>query len=182
MKRRQFIALGGLALALTPLRAVAPDRPSDQPAVPLAETLTMTAALQTLDQLRAAQVTNRGTWNLYQVYTHLAQSVEYSMSGYPEHRSWLFKNSVGSIAFAVFAVKGSMNHNLEEAIPGAPPLQPVGDAEQALQRLRQSLLVFRDFDGPLQPHFAYGELSWREYEQAHVMHLNNHLEAFVQSG
>ena len=101
------------------------------------------------------------------------------MVGYPEHKSWLFKHTVGSLAFAVFSGKGSMNHSLDEAIPGAPALLAQGDAEQALLRLRRALVDFRDYSGALQPHFAYGELTREEYEQAHVMHLNNHLDEFA---
>lgn len=149
-----------------------------QVAAPRVAPLTVAAALAQLDQLQQGPVQKAGSWNLFQVYTHLAQSVEYSMTGYPEAKSWLFQNTVGSLAFVVFAGKGSMNHALDEAIPGAPALAMEGDPEQGLQRLRQSLLAFQDFDGPLQPHFAYGALSKAEYEQAHVMHLNNHLEEF----
>lgn len=174
MNRRQFIVLSAATLASAQLRAGASALQAGE--------LTIEAALQTLDQLQTGLVSTEGSWNLFQVYTHLAQSVEFSMTGYPEHKSWLFKNTVGSAAFLVFAGKGSMNHALDEAIPGAPALVVNGDASQALDRLRQSLLSFQSYSGELKPHFAYGVLTREEYEQAHVMHLNNHLEAFVQSG
>ncbi|RLT94782.1 DUF1569 domain-containing protein [Ketobacter sp.] len=177
MNRRQFLALGGTAGAVI---VTAPILSRAQGAgAPQVTPLTVAAALAQLDRLQQAEVQKAGSWNLFQVYTHLAQSVEYSMSGYPQPKSWLFQNTLGSLAFAVFAGKGSMNHSLDEAIPGAPPLAVEGDPALALQRLRQSLLAFRDYAGELQPHFAYGELSKDEYEQAHVMHLNNHLEEFV---
>lgn len=182
MNRRQFIALSSATLASRQLRA-APTTEIVAAASPLqVDELSIEAALQRLDQLQSGQVTTRGRWNLFQVYTHLAQSVEFSMTGYPQQKSWLFKNTVGSLAFVVFAGKGSMNHSLDEVIPGAPLLEPEGDAQQALERLRQSLQAFQSYSGELQPHFAYGALSRQEYELAHVMHLNNHLEEFVQSG
>mgnify|MGYP001043073778 CR=1 FL=1 len=171
MNRRQFVTLTGASLLSISVVPAVNAEP-----VSKVSGLTVADALQTLDQLQKAEVSTLGKWNLFQVYTHLAQSVEYSMTGYPEQKSWLFKSTVGSLAFSVFSGKGSMNHGLDEAIPGAPALSEEGDPQQALQRLRQSLMDFVAFDGNLQPHFAYGELSKAEYEQAHVMHLNNHLD------
>lgn len=174
MNRRQFVTLAGATLAsvaMAPLGLAAP--------VEKVPDLSIDSALRLLDRLQAEDVGKTGEWNLFQVYTHLAQSVEYSMTGYPEQKSWLFKNTVGSLAFAVFAGKGSMNHGLDEPIPGAPELVAEGDQQQALLRLRAALEAFAAFDGPLQPHFAYGELSKAEYEHAHLMHLNNHLDQFT---
>lgn len=173
MNRRQFLVWSGASLAFGPAMVRAESGPDLQVAP-----LDIEDALAMLDQLQHRSVQKSGAWNLFQVYTHLAQSVEYSISGYPEHKSWLFKHTVGSLAFSVFSAKGSMHHGLDEEIPGAPPLQVQGDVDLALQRLRDALLAFRDHSGPLQPHFAYGELSKDEYTQAHVMHLNNHLEEF----
>jgi hypothetical protein len=45
----------------------------------------------------------------------------------------------------------------------------------ALMRLENAFLVFKQYQGKLSPHFAYGELSKQEYEAAHVMHFHNHL-------
>lgn len=174
MNRRQFVTLAGATLAsaaMVPLGLAAQvEKVAD---------LSIDSALRLLDRLQAEQVRKTGEWNLFQVYTHLAQSVEYSMTGYPEQKSWLFKNTVGSLAFAVFAGKGSMHHGLDEPIPGAPELAVEGDQQQALLRLRAALEAFVAYDGPLQPHFAYGDLSKAEYGHAHVMHLNNHLDQFT---
>ena len=59
---------------------------------------------------------------------------------------------------------------------------PAPDAAAALARLRAAVQVFAAHTGPLQPHFAYGELSKAQYEQAHAMHLANHLSAFDGRG
>ena len=58
------------------------------------------------------------------------------------------------------------------------PLDANASAEGALVRLRQAVQDFGAHTGPLQPHFAYGALSRAQYEQAHAMHLANHLSAF----
>jgi hypothetical protein len=49
-----------------------------------------------------------------------------------------------------------------------------------VERLKQAALAFAHWTQPLRPHFAYGELSRAEYEQAHAMHLANHFSAFDQ--
>ena len=118
-----------------------------------------------------------GEWNMSEVFNHLAQSIEYSMTGYPEHKSDNFKKFLGSHAFAVFSYRGRMAHNLAEAIPGAPVLD-ANDPLLALSRLLTALNDFRVYNGELKPHFAYGELSHQQYTWAHVMHVYNHLESF----
>ena len=69
-----------------------------------------------------------------------------------------------------------MTHDLSEPIPGAPAIASEKDIKVALARLEKSLLVFKQYEGELSVHFAYGELSKEEYEKAHVMHLYNHLQ------
>ena len=144
---------------------------------PAAE-LTIDGALAQLDRLPAG-VRGRGAWTAHQVFAHCAQSVEYSMDGYPQHRSELFKSTIGIAAFAAFAARGRMAHGLAEAIPGAPAIEAEGDVQAALERLRTAMLRFRDFDGPLAHHFAYGALSKAQYEQAHVMHFRNHADELL---
>jgi len=142
--------------------------------------LTVDAALQKIDALADAitrgRIASSGVWNPHQVFTHCAQSIEYSMSGYPAAKSKLFQDTIGAAAFSVFAAKGKMTHGLAEQIDGAPALEAMPDAAAALARLRQAFLAFRDHGGLLAPHFAYGPLSREQYEMAHVMHFYNHLD------
>lgn len=121
---------------------------------------------------------NTSGWNISQIFNHLAQSIEYSMTGYPEHRSARFKSTLGQTAFSIFSVRGKMTHNLTEPIPGAPLLN-ANNEKAALNRLLIALNDFKTHRSALKPHFAYGELSHQEYTWAHVMHINNHLEGFV---
>jgi hypothetical protein len=141
--------------------------------------LTIDVALNQLDQLMQQEPIAKGSWNLAQVFTHCAQSVEYSMVGYPQHKSDLFKNTVGQTAFSLFLAKGKMTHPLDEAIPGAPLLAQDANTLLAYERFKKSLLDFKAYTGTLEPHFAYGPLSRAEYEAAHVMHFNNHLQEII---
>lgn len=139
------------------------------------EPLDIDFALSKLSHLMEQNPTATGEWNLYQIFIHCAQSVEYSMSGYPEHKSDLFKSTLGKTAFSLFSAKRKMTHALNEAIPGAPNFPRAENISAAFERFKQSLIDFKHYEGILAPHFAYGQLSKLQYEAAHVMHFNNHL-------
>lgn len=140
------------------------------------EELTITAIKRKLSGLDLGNLMFSGEWNAVTTLNHLAQSIEYSITGYPEHKSELFINSVGKAAFQFFAAKKRMTHGLAEPIPGAPHIDGNGSLAVAYHRLMAALEHFEQYTGELQPHFAYGVLSKAEYEAAHVMHVNNHLE------
>ncbi len=139
-------------------------------------TLTVSAAIKTLNNLPIQTLESSGQWSVYQIFSHCAQSIEFSMSAFPQHKSRLFKRTLGHFAFRAFESKGQMTHSLNEPIPGAPVITESFDPIMALNRLIQSLIDFDNYHQDLAPHFAYGELTKREYEIAHVMHLNNHLQ------
>ena len=138
--------------------------------------LTIKAALKKLDALLNDNVISLGEWEPAQIFTHCAQSVEYSMSKFPEHKSKFFKRTIGKLAFSAFSSKGKMTHGLNEPIPGAPELTQKSNTVMALNRLKKSLIDFDRYQEKLAPHFAYGELTKSEYEIAHVIHLYNHLQ------
>jgi hypothetical protein len=127
---------------------------------------------------QAKELVSRTTWDWAKTLIHCAQSIEYSMSGFPQSKSKLFQRTVGSAAFGLFSWRGRMSHDLGEPIPGAPKLEATANPAQALERLRVSMLNFQQWSGPLLPHFAYGVLTKHEYELAHAMHLANHFSAF----
>ena len=127
---------------------------------------------------QAKELASGATWNWAQTLIHCAQSIDYSMSGFPQSKSALFQRTVGSAAFGIFAWRGRMTHDLADPIPGSPLLDVKTESAQGLERLRGSILNFQRWSGPLQPHFAYGALDKKEYELAHAMHLANHLSAF----
>lgn len=169
--RRKALRLTGGAIALVLAGGVGwlSTGPRGRP-------MSLAAAFAALDRLDAAvDIKATGEWRPYRIFSHVAQSIEMSMTGYPRHESALFKNTLGATAFSVFRKTGRMRHDLSEPIPGAPVLEVDGDLKLALQRLRTALVDFDSFEGDLQPHFAYGALSKSQYAAAHVMHLNNHL-------
>jgi hypothetical protein len=133
--------------------------------------------LDTLD--KAARATTTGAWPLVAVLEHLAQSIEMSLNGYPEPKSALFQNTVGTAAFGVFKWRGRMSHTLSEPIPGAQALALQGDWRPAAVRLRTAVQAFEAHTGALKPHFAYGVLSKADFALAHSMHIANHQDEIV---
>ncbi|MCB1200158.1 MAG: DUF1569 domain-containing protein [Leptospiraceae bacterium] len=137
--------------------------------------LTIDHVLKKIDELSQKNISSKGAWSPFKIFSHCAQSIEYSISGYPQHKSAFFKSTVGPLAFAVFSARGSMKHGLQEDIPGATALPAKGDTQEALAHLKQTYLNFQKYNGPLAAHFAYGDLTKEEYMLAHILHFNNHL-------
>lgn len=131
--------------------------------------------LDTLDDLAKAPLEMTGDWDAARTFSHLAQSVEFSMAGYPEHKSPLFQNTAGKLAFKVFNARGAMSHGLNEPIPGEM-VDTSAETLTALDRLKTSLVAFKSYEAEMKPHFAYGALSKDDYAIAHILHINNHLE------
>lgn len=170
MKRRVLLQSSAVLLAATPLAGCSGRLKTF--------TTWQQARQAALDLLFHDKVVQGNAWNLSQVLQHLAQSIEFSMQGYPVLKGAWFRATLGSAAFAVFDSQGEMRHGLAEPIPGAPAL----DASQALKasvnRLLAAMDAFAQFNGTLRPHFAYGALTKPQYERAHLMHLAQHWSQF----
>jgi hypothetical protein len=164
---RHFGALAAVAAAPT-IGACTP-RTSDMPAF-----ATPADALRTLQALKTAPPKTTGAWDLAQVLHHAAQSVEYSLAGFPQLKPAWFRSTVGPLAFAMFSARGRMSHGLAEPIPGAPVIAAGQALDAAVDRLVAALRAFDAHTGALAPHFAYGALDKKAFERAHLMHLANH--------
>ena len=132
------------------------------------------AALKTLAQLNTAAPHMTGAWDLPHVLHHAAQSVEYSLHGFPALKPAWFRATLGSYAFSLFSAGGQMTHNLAEPIPGAPEIAQGQPLAPAVDHAIAALQAFEQHTGPLAPHFAYGTLDKATYARAHLMHLANH--------
>ena len=144
-----------------------------------------TVRFKTIDEARSAVSAlggqlprTTGAWSLAQVLNHAAQSVEYSLDGFPQPKPAWFRATVGPLAFKVFDARGAMKHPLDAPIPGAPAIDAHAPLEGAVQRLLGAFDRFERHGGPLQPHFAYGSLDKPTYARAHLMHLAEHWSEF----
>ena len=141
--------------------------------------LSIDKVLALLAKLKESTLQSTGVWDVATIFTHCAQSIEMSVTGYSEHKSPVFKLTVGSLAFSAFSAKGQMTHSLDEPIPGAQLISKNGNLADAYNRLITALANFQTYNGPLAEHFAYGHLTKDEYERAHVMHILNHLKEVI---
>jgi hypothetical protein len=136
--------------------------------------------LRWLDKLdKASDVRSTSAWTMRAVLEHMGQSIEMSIDGYPEHKSAPFKKTAGAAAFAFFGWRGRMSHSLTEPIPGAPALAQLDDWKPGAARLRAAIARFQTHNGPLKPHFAYGDLDKNAYALAHTLHIANHQDEIV---
>lgn len=141
---------------------------------------TLDDALRWLDAMeRCPAPLSTGAWPLGSVLEHLAQSIEFSLHGFPQPKPALFQHTVGRLAWAVFRSRGRMNHGLAEPIPGAPALTAGPDWRTGAARLRAAIAAFQAHDGPMAPHFAYGAMDKADYAQAHALHIANHQDEIV---
>jgi hypothetical protein len=166
MNRRQFLHASLLAPVVLVLgsKLVATLRP-----YPLSDILVQLKALPP-ERLKSSR-----QWNPSQILQHCSQSISYSIDGYPEARSPFFQYTIGKLAVNAFAASGQLHHPLEEGIPGAPLLEPSLPNDVALRELIFTLQQFIDWQGALQPHFAFGSLTKAQYYSVHYLHLKSHL-------
>ena len=176
MRRRKFLKIAGIGGAILLTGGAAGAVWLGGQAAPVDRFPDIDSALAWLDAIaendRAYSLTD---WPLSQVLEHCAQSVEFSLHGFPQSKPAWFQQSAGAVAFATFNRRGAMHHGLTEAIPGAPALG-VEPLPLAAERLATALRTFSAHRGPLAPHFAYGALDKPQYMRAHLMHLANHAE------
>ncbi|MEO8807999.1 MAG: DUF1569 domain-containing protein [Burkholderiaceae bacterium] len=169
MLRRVGLVVGVGALAAPVLVSVVHPAPLNSERF-----ASIDAALKTLEQLKTQAVRMGGAWDMAHVLHHAAQSIEYSISGFPEPKPAWFRATVGSYAFALFNARGQMTHKLSEPIPGAPDIAQGQPLAPAIDHAIAALQAFERHSGALAPHFAYGALDKPDYTRAHLMHLANH--------
>src|SRR3954451_14534671 len=114
-------------------------------------------------------------WNLSQTVQHCAQSIGYSVTGYPALKPAWLRATVGRAVKKVFLKRGSMKHSLDAPLEGAPALDPAMPTAEAAHRLRAAVDTFTAHSGPHRPHPTYGTCTHEEYAKLHAMHLEEHL-------
>lgn len=130
--------------------------------------------------LPAAQPPAQG-FTLAQALAHCAQSIEYSITGYPSLRSGLFRATIGPLVKRRFLRAGRMSHDRAAPVPGAPVLAAELSLDDARARLRAAIATFRAHDGALAPHLAYGACTKADYTSLHALHVEDHLRSFSPS-
>jgi len=114
-------------------------------------------------------------WTMSRALAHCAQSIEYSMTGYPELRSRLFRATIGPLVKRRFIRARRMSHDPGAEIAGAPSIPNELPLDTARARLRAAVKAFRAHTGTLAPHLAYGACTKDEYAVLHLLHVQDHL-------
>jgi hypothetical protein len=137
----------------------------------------MNAALDAVSQkLRSLDLSLTSTgWSMAHVLEHCAQSIEYSLDGFPAMKPAPFR-FIARFVMRGFLRDGVMKHDLTAAIPGAPSLSST-DAAQSRDRLLAAIAKFAS-STTTKPHFAYGDVAHDDYARLHAMHIEEHLRAF----
>ena len=148
--------------------------------ISLSEFGSMADAQRTLEAVKALPLRMASGWDMAHVLHHVAQSVEYSLNGFPQLKPAWFRASVGPVAIAVFEARGRMSHGLDEPIPGSAAITDGQPLVAAVDHLAAALAAFERHTGALAPHFAYGPLDKPAYARAHLMHLANHWQQVNQ--
>ncbi|MEH0541661.1 DUF1569 domain-containing protein [Streptomyces sp. B21-105] len=120
-------------------------------------------------------------WNLSQTLQHCAQTVRYSVTGYPALKPALFRATAGALAKRVFLLRGAMKHSLAAEIVGAPPLDPELPVTEAAAGLTDAVALFTGHTTEHAPHPAYGRCTHDEFARLHAMHLAEHLPGLVDA-
>jgi len=110
---------------------------------------------------------------------HCAQSIECSIDGFPKPAAWPVRALIGPMVLKKFLKQGFMQHDTSAPVPGVPPPPSTLSAKDGADRLEAAISRFRAHQGPLAPHFAYGQVSKAAYEAVHAMHAANHLDALL---
>ncbi len=171
--RRALLATGLLLGGGASVGAIYIATHADQP-ITMNEFSDLPQAMRTLEHLREVPLQMHEGWDLAKVLLHAAQSVAYSLNGFPSPKPVWFQATLGAAAFAVFSARGKMSHGLAEPIPGAPAIAAGQPLVLAVDHLLEALRRFERHEGALAPHFAYGKLNKTDYTRAHLMHLANH--------
>ena len=106
---------------------------------------------------------------------HCAQSLEFSVTGFPTQKPAWFQKTIGRIVLGRFLKRGAMSHDTHAPIPGAADVDRGTSVAAGAQRLRAAIALFRGHSGPLAPHVVYGPVDRPGYEAVHTMHIANHL-------
>ena len=115
-----------------------------------------------------------GLWSEAQIFDHLANSFENSVSGYPGLLPAVLRKTIGRMIFRSQQKNGFMKPGSPN--PNAPKVRAEGDAKQALKRLRKAIVQFKAHDGEMAVHPAFDRLSKDEFSHLHAMHMANHFE------
>lgn len=128
-----------------------------------------------LKRLKTAKNIRCPGWNVCEICLHCAQTIEYSITGYPVMKPALLRNTIGKLAIKKFLRQGYMKHDLMAHVPGGTKIVATGDPLTCIETLLDTIQNFKNYEGELKPHLLFGRLSKSDYDKYFAMHIAEHL-------
>ncbi len=136
---------------------------------------TLNDAKKELHKLKSAQEVKWKNWNISEICLHCAQTIQYSMTGYPKMKPLLIRVTIGKLAIKKFLRQGFMKHDLTAHVPGSNPIDTTLSKEESIDELMKTIRKFESFHGTLKPHLLFGNLTKEDYGTYFAMHIADHL-------
>ncbi|MEM7179542.1 MAG: DUF1569 domain-containing protein [Spirochaetota bacterium] len=132
-------------------------------------------AIKELEKLNSSKVKTTGRWSFYQIMNHCAEYIEYSMKGFPYSNLFLFFFRIvwGRVKLKKILAQGYIETG--QTNPFAPRLREDGDEQKAMQRLKNAIDEFLEYQGEFAVHPEFNKMDRSEWELFHAYYLANHL-------
>jgi hypothetical protein len=98
-----------------------------------------------VSRLAATNEIKMTNWTLYEILSYCAQTIEYSMTGYPAMKPKFLRMTIGRLVINKFLRQGYIRHNLSSYVPGGEAITSEGSTEEGLQRLIQAIDRFEAY-------------------------------------
>jgi hypothetical protein len=141
------------------------------------------AIAQDIDRLHTRGYQKVGNWDLAQVCTHLARTMEWSLTGTKFQAPWLFRNWVARkllvpIVLGRILKKRRLKTGFQAPAELIPSASPAAEAEAVLQ-CKQLLQRVRDHQGEFCLHPFFVKVTPEQQRQIHFIHSAHHLSFLV---
>ncbi len=117
-------------------------------------------------------------WSLYKTLLHCAQTIEFSMSGYPKLKPLIIRRTVGRIVLKKFLKNNKMKHDLTAPVPGAAEIADEGNISEAVAVSVKTIDDFMSYSGQYKEHLLFGKLSKKEYDEYFTLHYADHFSDY----
>ncbi|HBN77917.1 MAG TPA: hypothetical protein DD473_19325 [Planctomycetaceae bacterium] len=124
-----------------------------------------------------------GKWNLAQTTLHLNDWMQFSMNGFPK---FILPMRVMFAVIRNTAGKSMLRRILSDGFKAGNPTFPAtvyeaSEAEdvEAVDKLLQTIIRFRNYQGEIHPSPLFGHMSYATAEQLQLAHFSHHLRYLV---
>jgi hypothetical protein len=122
---------------------------------------------------RAVELKTLGIWSVYQIFQHITEQLHNSMKGFPTYQPKLLRMTIGRYFLSKILKSGEMAAGYKN--PYSPKNREEGNANNAIERLKETIRDFKTYDGEMSIHPIFDKLSKDQWTQLHLIHFSLHL-------